>query len=325
MIDFRYHLVSLVSVFLALAVGIVLGAGPLKDPIDATIKNDVESLRAEKDGLKQELDRLDSSQQHRDDFLDEISPVLVGQRLSGRSVALVVLPGAEKQTADDLETVLQQAGAKVTTRVSVAEKWTEPDQAAFRDQLASQLQSTRGAGDTGAATTPDRLANLLARSVLTDDPARSGKPDTPARTVLDGLTSADLVSVDGEPKTLATVAVLLAPPVPEAVHGAATATDEPLLTAWAALAHALDTGSNGATVLGPPSSTADGGLLHTLRDDPELSADLSTVDTAGTPMGNLTTVLALGEQLRGGSGSYGFADGAKQPLPDIIDDHHDNG
>ena len=33
MIDFRYHLVSLVSVFLALAVGIVLGAGPLKDPI----------------------------------------------------------------------------------------------------------------------------------------------------------------------------------------------------------------------------------------------------------------------------------------------------
>ena len=33
MIDFRYHLVSLVSVFLALAVGIVLGAGPLKDTI----------------------------------------------------------------------------------------------------------------------------------------------------------------------------------------------------------------------------------------------------------------------------------------------------
>jgi hypothetical protein len=33
MIDFRYHLVSLVSVFIALAVGIVLGAGPLKDPI----------------------------------------------------------------------------------------------------------------------------------------------------------------------------------------------------------------------------------------------------------------------------------------------------
>ena len=51
-IDFRYHLVSLVSVFLALAVGIVLGAGPLKESIGDTLTGQVEQLRGEKDALR---------------------------------------------------------------------------------------------------------------------------------------------------------------------------------------------------------------------------------------------------------------------------------
>ena len=43
MIDFRYHVVSLVSVFLALAVGIVLGAGPLNEGISTGITDQVVS------------------------------------------------------------------------------------------------------------------------------------------------------------------------------------------------------------------------------------------------------------------------------------------
>ena len=44
MIDFRYHVVSLVSVFLALAVGIVLGAGPLNEGISTGITDQVQQL-----------------------------------------------------------------------------------------------------------------------------------------------------------------------------------------------------------------------------------------------------------------------------------------
>ena len=47
MIDFRYHIVSLISVFLALAVGIALGAGPLKETIGDTLTGQVEQLRAD--------------------------------------------------------------------------------------------------------------------------------------------------------------------------------------------------------------------------------------------------------------------------------------
>ena len=56
MIDFRYHLVSLISVFLALAVGIVLGAGPLKEAIGDQLTGQVESLRADKEKLRADLD-----------------------------------------------------------------------------------------------------------------------------------------------------------------------------------------------------------------------------------------------------------------------------
>ena len=59
-IDFRYHLVSIVSIFLALAVGIVLGAGPLKEDLGNTLTSEVKNLRADKADLRTELDQADA-------------------------------------------------------------------------------------------------------------------------------------------------------------------------------------------------------------------------------------------------------------------------
>ena len=52
MIDFRYHIVSLISVFLALAVGIILGAGPLQGAIGDQLTGQVEQLRTERNELR---------------------------------------------------------------------------------------------------------------------------------------------------------------------------------------------------------------------------------------------------------------------------------
>ena len=45
MISFRYHIVTLVSVFLALAVGVALGGGPLKGEVDNTLVEQVKNDR----------------------------------------------------------------------------------------------------------------------------------------------------------------------------------------------------------------------------------------------------------------------------------------
>jgi hypothetical protein len=46
-IDFRYHLVSIVAVFLALAVGVVLGSAALNGPVVAGLRKSVSTLRHE--------------------------------------------------------------------------------------------------------------------------------------------------------------------------------------------------------------------------------------------------------------------------------------
>ena len=56
MIDFRYHLVSIVSIFLALAVGIVLGAGPLKEDLGRHPDRGGAGLRDDKAALRAQLD-----------------------------------------------------------------------------------------------------------------------------------------------------------------------------------------------------------------------------------------------------------------------------
>ena len=39
MINFRYHVVSIIGIFIALAVGVVLGAGPLQSRIQAGVSS----------------------------------------------------------------------------------------------------------------------------------------------------------------------------------------------------------------------------------------------------------------------------------------------
>ena len=86
MINFRYHVVSIIGIFIALAVGVVLGAGPLQSRIQAGVSSSASTstadplLSARADAEAAGLKALASS-------------TLTGS-LSSAKVALVVLPGA---------------------------------------------------------------------------------------------------------------------------------------------------------------------------------------------------------------------------------------
>jgi hypothetical protein len=365
MIDFRYHLVSLVAVFLALAVGIVLGAGPLKDPIGATLTRSVQQLRNDQAALSQQLKTAQAGIDNRDKFVAGIQPALVADQLGGRSVVVVTLPGSDNDAVKPLTDAITAAGANVTGTIDVQNAWVDPADNAARKQAVEQLRqavgaapaptaqtsprpssgpgsaSTRastpgsspgsgsadGAGSSDAATdaavVQTQAAQLLARAVVTTDVSASEKTDQTERTLLDGLSKAGLIDVTGTVPGRATQAVLLAPGVAQAVDGVVptptpTPTPSPatdVLSAWVTLARALDSGSTGAVVAGPASSATTGGVLAAIRAQPQVSAGVSTVDTGGTPMGDVTTVFALREQQLGNAGNYGFSDGATAPLP----------
>ena len=47
MINFRYHVVSIIGIFIALAVGVVLGAGPLQSRIQSGMSTSSSSVGAD--------------------------------------------------------------------------------------------------------------------------------------------------------------------------------------------------------------------------------------------------------------------------------------
>jgi hypothetical protein len=122
MIDFRYHVVSLISVFLALAVGIVLGAGPLNEPIARGLTQSVKQLQADRDATNAQLKTAQAAVTNRDTFITQVEPGLVADRLGGRSVVVVTLPGFDPDAVKPLTTAVAAAGAKVTGRVGWGER-----------------------------------------------------------------------------------------------------------------------------------------------------------------------------------------------------------
>ncbi|WP_341466851.1 copper transporter [Actinomyces lilanjuaniae] len=139
MIDFRYHLVSLISVFLALAVGIVLGAGPLQNSLGTALNDQVTSLRESRNTLNSQLEQTASALNERDTYITQVARSLLPGTLSGQTVAVVMLPGAEEDDADQIVAQLQAAGAAADGRYALTETWVERSRESYRSTYSEQF------------------------------------------------------------------------------------------------------------------------------------------------------------------------------------------
>jgi hypothetical protein len=318
MIDFRYHLVSLVSVFLALAVGIVLGAGPLKDSIGSTLTAQVRALRQEKDTLRGDLDTANSSVDHRNTFITDVEPTLIAGQLTDRSVVMVILPGVNSDVVQPLVDAITVAGGTVTGRVSISGSWADPTKENQRSQVLTDLGSKLPVGTLPLTGTVDgKLTELLADSLVTTGGGGIGHASTASSTVLSSMRSGNLITIKGDLAGLAGAALVLAPDNPAAEGKAEPTSAATTMQSYANLASTLDGVGGGAVVSGPLSAATSGGLLSVIRKNDAAKSRVSTVDTGQTSMGVVTAVLALREQLAGGSGAYGFGNGVSKPLPTL--------
>jgi hypothetical protein len=309
-IDFRYHLVSLIAVFLAVALGIVIGTTQLNGPVLDNLQGQVSDLQADKRSLEDQTQVLQSYLDDVDAFDEAVGPTLVAGSLAGRSVVLVLAPGeVPTEVVEGLTALLGSAGATVTGTVRLTDAYTDP-------ASTTSLQSyVTGPGRPPGITLPETddtgqlVASLLAQVLMV--PGGGGTaPDTAATaSVLAGLAELDVLSQDTSSVSPADFAVLLS-------AGAVTAGDagEDRTTALVQLAQALDAQGSGAVVAGDPVSAADGGLVAAVRADSEVAGTVSTVDNVTTAAGRISTVLALAAEGRGTSGAYGVAEDA-EPVP----------
>jgi hypothetical protein len=295
-IEFRYHVISIAAVFLALATGIALGAGPLTGGVNPQAASAAEQDRQAK-VLQTQLDQA----AQRDSFSDAYARATAGQllqgRLEGRGVVLVLLPGAEGDIANRVAEQIAAAGGSVTGTLEVQPALLDPQNRKVAEGLAMQvLERVQEVPPTDGASTYELVGYSLARGFLTDQP--EGAPvDSAAQTVAATYQMADYVTTDGDVDRRASLAVVVSADAERLEQG-----QRELVTT---VIRSLDAASSGVVVAGGAASTTDGGYLAAIRDS-DVAQEVSTVDAADTVAGQVVTVLALAEQAGGDAGQYGI-------------------
>lgn len=320
MIDFRYHLVSIVSIFMALAVGIVLGAGPLKEDIGTRVTEQATALRADKAQLRTELDAATAGTSARDKFASIVAPTIMKDQLTGKTVALVIAPGADADLVKSTTASLTMAGATVGSTITLTDAWADPATRTVRNTLTNRVAALVKA--PVVASSPDELAadqlaaTVLARAILAGNGQATDRHISSANAALDALQTGDLVKSSPDQIVLSSSVVFLG----GQVKGSTPQDVDARLAAYVQLVGSMDAGGSGvvvATETNTTDRTQSADLVAAVRKSSDAVKIASTVDNADLPMGQSTLVLALAQQYAGSSGQYGLAPDAKAVLPDI--------
>lgn len=309
MIDFRYHVVSIVAVFLALALGLFIGSTTLRGKVGANISSQTQRVAHTNGVLRGQLSDARSQLSRAESFDASLTPYAVQGRLAGEPVVVISAPGVDDSMRKDVLAALTQAGATVDGDVRLQDSLLDPTQDQFLGTLADKV-AVSGRPLPNAAGAVRALA-LLA-DVLVTNSQRSPVPRAAAAKVLAAYDAGNLLSVSGDQPQPASLAIMLAAPAPTSGDASAAQQQDSLLTTFA---RSLDHDSTGTVIAGPAAADATGGLLDAARGDKTLRANVSTVDGTDTPSGIIATILAAAEQAAGRSGSYGSGPGADAPLP----------
>jgi hypothetical protein len=305
-IDFRYHIVSIVAIFFALGAGVVLGAGPLKGTGSDIVQAQAAKDRASLEDARAQLIQARTLDKYRDDYVAKVTAGLTNGKLKDKRVAIVMMPQADSSLTSSVQDALVKAGAQVTTQVSLNDKLFDPAQRQLIEPLVNQLV-TADVTFPQNSTTYQRAGMILARGIVAREEGRL--LDSESTKIISGLTDSKLLSIKPTPKDRASLVVVIAaqPPTP--------APDNSTYNDAVNLAEGLDLGSAGVVVAGTPETAQNGGLLKALRGDSTATKIVSSVDVANMPSGQATVVFALAEQLSGKAGQYGGVDAKNGVAP----------
>lgn len=305
MIDFRYHLVSLISVFLALAIGVVLGAGPLQNSLGTALNDQVTSLRQDRNAMQAQLEQTETAVNERDSYITTAAASYLPGVLAERKVALIVLPEAAAQDIESITTELETASATVVGRVTLTTAWVDKARETFRASHSGDL--TAHLETTGSAPANEILGRGLGTALTT-----SGDKAT---TLRDLLTTSEtpLMNIEADLSAPADTLVVIGPRT--TVAPGADPTPAPAngmdLKAWTVAMKGI--ASTGPTVVvGAADTTTD--LVAVLRT---AETSVTTVDSVGQATASVSVPLALAAVVRGESGHYGFNDAAVAVMPPV--------
>ena len=306
MISYRFHLVSLVAVFMALGVGVLTGTTVINRGVVAQLESRTDDLSGDLATIREEFDQLQAEADVWAVFGEEASASVLSGRLADREVVLVTQDGTSEENVAGVRRALETAGARVIASLAVSGRMAAAndgdrealatilglDPADDPETLAAQAAALVAARLAGGPNGSDTLERLLTEDFLVVQGA--------------GLTDSGLRGLGGPNQAVVAVA---GGPAASALQPESFLV--PLVTDLALAGMPVVAGeASGLGEAEPPFVTV-------LRGQAELSSLLATQDNVDQLPGQVGIALALEAVLRGEAGHYGVKDGASRPLPEI--------
>jgi hypothetical protein len=279
----RYHAVSLIAVFLALAIGILIGAEFGDDALRDTRRDLERSLTGNLQDARERADELSGKLARSDEFASRVYPALVRDRLSGRRIGIVALGDLPGDASTAVEDALDPTGARL---VGVGVVREPVDMRA----LATDLAKTRFADIRRNEDSLTAFGVGVGRQIV-----RGGTLLERVRGHLFSRASGNFGALDG---------VIVVREVPEdlgPVQGTMADTLEAALMSGIA--------GTRAPAVGVETSTDETSSVSFFSGN-----DLASVDDVETTAGWVATVFAL----LGAEGSFGVKSSADRLLPDLL-------
>jgi hypothetical protein len=316
-INFRFHIISLIAVFLALGIGIILGTAVIDRAVvdrlerqQSSLRSDIDEVRTTNRQLEQELDE---ERDIANRLADEGSQRLLSGALVDTPVLLLATRGAESDGFDDLVTLLGRANADYLGTLWFTDRFELDDDDEVRDLAAALGVEEDDVSDLRAIAL-SRIAVAL-RPVPAAGASDENDPTIP------NLRQAGFLDYASAPGGSADE-------VPVVVRGtrlvlfSGTTADVPDRQLMVPLVRAVvaprdDREPVGVLAIGsaPPAEADDDTFIVPIREDESLDGKLSTVDDIDDFSGRLATVLALVDLGVGRVGDFGRGPGAQQLLP----------
>lgn len=188
--NLRYHIVSLVAVFLALGLGILIGTAlPGNEALvsqqlllTSSLEKQLGALKQKNDSLQARISSLEMNNSIQREFESQVLPALVADKLNGRRIAIIDTSGC--RSTGDLAGILKMSGAaihSITTfkglgtgnRAQLLNKlnWPEMNDKAFTAGIAREIAGAVLNGSSGA------LDILASEKVIEFSGQYGGPPD----------------------------------------------------------------------------------------------------------------------------------------------------
>ena len=307
MISLRQHAFSLAAVFLALAVGVVLGSGFLSDTLLSSLRDEKRDLFTQIGGLNDQKNVLNEKLSAANNFDTQLGGRIVHDALGGKSVVVFRTPDARDDDVAAVSKIVGQAGGTVTGTVSLTQEFVDANSAEkLRTVVNSSVLPAGQQLSTKLVDQGSQAGDLLGIAVLVNtNPAIPPVDDAQRDTVLASLRDTGFITYQpGDHVGAATAALVVTGgllPQDAGNQGVSVAR----------FAAALAPHGAGTLLAGRDGSATGGAAVAVARADAGMVSAISTVDDVDTAPGRITAILGLHDLINGGHvGQYGTGHGA---------------